>query len=75
MGRSERDDYRARARALGAQVQFHYLDVPIEELWRRIDVRNQQLTVGDVPITRAQLEEYWAIFDPQRPTPEELASS
>lgn len=74
-GLSERDDYRARAAALGARVQLHYLDAPIDELWRRIDARNKKLTVGDVPISRAQLEEYWGIFDPQRPTPEELALS
>ncbi len=74
-GRSERDDYRARAAALGARVQLHYLDAPIDELWRRIDARNKKLKAGDVPISRAQLEEYWSIFDPQRPTPEELALS
>ncbi|AWN23616.1 hypothetical protein DKM44_10555 [Deinococcus irradiatisoli] len=71
-GRSERDDYRARAAALGARVQFHYLDAPFEELWRRIDARNKAPLPGDVPITRAQLEEYWKIFDRQRPTPEEM---
>lgn len=74
-GRSERDDYRARAAALGARVQLHYLDAPLEELWRRIEARNKAPAPGDVPITRAQMEEYWGIFDPQRPTPEELALS
>ncbi|GGQ99266.1 AAA family ATPase [Deinococcus ruber] len=74
-GRSERDDYRARAAAVGARVQLHYLDASFDELWRRIDARNQALKTGEVPISRAQLEEYWSIFDPQRPTAEELALS
>src|SRR3712207_2038136 len=34
--RAEREEKRARARALGAQVELHYLDVPLDELWRRI---------------------------------------
>ena len=74
-GRSERDDYRARAAALGARVQMHYLDAPFEELWRRIEARNSAPRQGEVPITRAQLQDYWNIFDPQRPTPDELALS
>ncbi|HEX2863230.1 MAG TPA: AAA family ATPase [Deinococcales bacterium] len=72
-GRSERDDYRARGAALGARVRVHYLDAPFEELWRRIDARNRDPRPGDVvPITREQMQEYWGIFDPQRPTPDEL---
>ncbi|ULH15835.1 AAA family ATPase [Deinococcus sp. KNUC1210] len=74
-GRSERDDYRARAAAVGARVQLHYLDAPFDELWRRIEARNQALRAGEVPISRTQLEEYWSIFDPQRPTAEELESA
>jgi predicted kinase len=70
--RSERDDYRARAEALGAQVDFRFLDVPHEELWRRIEARNSHLGAGDVPITAEQLKQMLPKF--QRPTEEELAS-
>ena len=70
--RSEREDYRARAEALGARVDFRFLDVPHEELRRRVEARNGQLGLGDVPITAAELEEMLPRF--QRPTEEELAS-
>ncbi len=73
-GRSERGEYRARAEALGARVRLHFLDVPKAELWRRIEARNRALGAGEVPISRPQLEEYWDIFDSQRPTEEELNS-
>jgi len=33
---SERDEKRAAARALGVAVELHYLDVPFEELRRRL---------------------------------------
>jgi predicted kinase len=69
--RSEREDYRARAEALGARVDFRFLDVPHEELRRRIEARNGRLGPGDVPITLEQLEQMLPKF--QRPTEEELA--
>lgn len=71
-GYSEREDYSARATALGARVDFRFLDVPHAELMRRVEARNGRLGVGDVPISAAQLEEMIPRF--QRPTEEELAS-
>jgi len=71
-GRSERDDYRARAEALGADVRLHFLDAPYEELWRRVQERNQRLTPADAPISRAELDSFRRVFQP--PTAEELAS-
>jgi len=41
--RSERDDFRARAASLGADTKLYYLDVPLEELKRRIELRNSNL--------------------------------
>lgn len=70
--RSERDDYRARAEAVGARVEMYFLDVSHAELWRRIERRNQTLGPGDVPITEAQLNEMLTMF--QAPTVEELAT-
>ena len=37
--KAERDELRAVARSLGVGVELHYLDVPTEELWRRIEAR------------------------------------
>jgi len=34
--RTERDEMRSVARGLGVGVELHYLDVPSNELWRRM---------------------------------------
>lgn len=68
--RVEREEYRARAEALGARVDFRFLDVPEEELFRRLAARNLRAGPQDVPITAAQLREYLPRF--QRPTDDEL---
>src|SRR5690242_5394045 len=38
--REEREDYRSRAKQLGASSEVHFLDVPPEELLRRLLHRN-----------------------------------
>ena len=38
----ERDEMRGAARGLGVRIELHYLDVPTEELWRRIEARNSE---------------------------------
>ena len=68
--RQERDLFRARGEALGARVELHFLDVPGDELWRRLDARNRDLPPGTFPITRAELDEWTGWF--QAPTAEEL---
>src|SRR4051794_12059859 len=37
--RIERDEMRTVARELGVGVELHYLEVPTDELWRRIQAR------------------------------------
>lgn len=69
--RVERDEFRTAARDLGVGVELHYLDVPLEELWRRIDARNSAPPWATEPITRAHLDEWHAAF--QRPDAAELA--
>ncbi len=70
--RVEREEYRARAEALGARVDFRFLDVPEEELFRRMAARNRWADPNDVPITAEQLAEYLPRF--QRPAEDELAT-
>src|SRR5262245_46710323 len=41
--RGERDDFRARGEALGARVEICFLDVPREELFSRLALRNAAL--------------------------------
>jgi predicted kinase len=69
--RVERDDMRIVARGLGVGVELHYLEVPIDELWQRIEVRNTKPPWEHEPIGRAHLDEWLAIF--QAPDPFELA--
>jgi predicted kinase len=58
--REERDELRRSARALGVAVELHYLEAPVEELWRRLQLRNDQTRPGAVPIKREDLQR-WAL--------------
>ena len=40
--RIERDQMRSVARGLGVGVELHFLDVPVHELWRRIEARSSE---------------------------------
>lgn len=60
--RAEREVVLREGRALGASVELRFLDVPFEELVRRLEVRNDQ--PGMVSITRSMLEHYTTLFEP-----------
>jgi len=66
-GRSERDALRLGARAVGAAVELHYLSVPADVLFERIQRRGLEKP----PIERDALNRWAEIF--QEPTPEEMA--
>jgi predicted kinase len=68
--RAERDEMRTAARRIGVGVELHYLDVPVDELWRRIDARNADPPWDEHPISRAHLDSWLAVF--QAPEPDEL---
>jgi predicted kinase len=63
-GRAERDEKRLGARALGAAVELHHLDAPLEELIERAERRNASGEWTAAPITRAHFEERAASFQP-----------
>jgi predicted kinase len=69
--REEREDYRARAQQLGASSEIHFLDVPEEELLRRLAHRNAQPSPGAFYIPAAMMHPWIAFF--QKPAPDELA--
>jgi predicted kinase len=69
--RLERDEMRSAARGLGVSVELHFLDVPTDELWRRIEARNSQPPWDSYPICRADLDGWLTIF--QAPDAGELA--
>lgn len=68
--RGEREDFRARAAALGANSELFFLDVPTDELLTRLTVRNANLPPGTFAVTREQLL-LWATWL-ERPLTEEL---
>lgn len=65
--REEREDFVSRAREIGAETEICFLDVPIEELRRRVRARNE---AGSVRIEMEQLESYAELFE--SPAREEL---
>ena len=69
--RVERDEMRSTARGLGVAVELHYLDVPTDELWRRIRARNLKPPWDSYPIRRDHLDEWLGAF--QAPDAAELA--
>ncbi len=72
-GRSERDVLRDGARALGARVEVHFLDLPMEELVARLAERTGFWGGG----SPEEVKEVLARFDSgfQRPTEDELFDS
>jgi predicted kinase len=66
--RSEREEKREMARSHGAAVELRFLDVPYDELVRRVLDRHAN---GGLAITESHMEQYRASFQP--PTDEELS--
>lgn len=68
--REERDDFRSRAACLGVGFKLHYMDVPRDELYRRLEHRNKNLPADSFKIPRSEMDEYITMFEP--PAEEEL---
>lgn len=69
--RAEREGLRTEAAARGAQVRLHYLDVPIDELKRRLAIRNECGAADSFEVSPADLDRWQAVFEP--PDPDELS--
>lgn len=69
--RIERDEMRCAARGLGVGVELHYLDRPVDVLWRRIEARNSKPPWASYPIHRADFDGWLRVF--QAPDAAELA--
>jgi predicted kinase len=68
--REEREDYRSRAKHLGASSEVHYLDVSEDELLRRLEERNSRPLQESFLISEEAMRPWIAFF--QKPTPDEL---
>lgn len=66
--REERDNLRALGRSLGAAVELRFLDVPYDELVRRVVERTAS---GGIPITADHMAQYRAAFE--APTEDEVS--
>lgn len=62
--RAERQHYRRRGLELGAEVRVVFLDVPLEELHRRVARRNLDLPQGTFAIAPEELDEWAGSFEP-----------
>ncbi|WP_233254344.1 AAA family ATPase [Salipaludibacillus keqinensis] len=69
-GRSQRDEFRFRAKELGADFKIHFVDISEEVLFKRLETRNIQKPDGTFFIPKAKLKEWVQIFEP--PSSEEL---
>lgn len=70
--KSERDEFRQKAHAIGANFKIHYMDCPLETIWERLNRRNHSSADGFY-ISKASLEKWSTLFEP--PTKEELDQS
>jgi len=68
--REEREDFRLRAKQLGASSEIHFLDVPEDELMKRLEERNSQPSQESFYITAEMIKPWIEFF--QKPMPDEL---
>jgi len=72
--RAERDLYRQKAKEMNADFKIHYMDVPVNELYKRLEKQNKKspskVTDGSCPLSREELDRYISSFQP--PSAEEL---
>lgn len=62
--KEERTTYRTEAENLGAHVVLHYLEVSVDELWRRLSKRNENLPPGTFIVTQEELTLWASWFEP-----------
>lgn len=70
--RSERDALRLAARDLGVGVELHFLEVPLAELWQRVEARNAAPPWDVEPIGHDVLEHWFTAFEAPDATELEL---
>ncbi len=61
--RAERDALRDGVHALGGRIELRFLDVPVDELWRRLDLRNRRPGPAWTVIDRDSLLAWYDAFE------------
>lgn len=62
--RAEREDFRTRAQNLGARVELCYLNVPMEELLSRSNIRNTSTPEHTFHVNEEHLRLWADLFEP-----------
>ena len=62
--RAERESYCRRAGELGVDVKIHYMDVPLNTLYKRLAKRNEKAPAGTIKISKDDMDRYVSIFQP-----------
>ena len=68
--KAEREKNRIRAKEIGVNFKIHYMDVPVNELYKRLEKRNNETAAGALIISKEEMDKYVSIFQP--PDMEEL---
>ncbi|MDR2807465.1 MAG: ATP-binding protein [Spirochaetaceae bacterium] len=63
-GKAERIYFRNKAKELGVNFTIHYMDIPKEELYKRLEERNKELPEGVFTIPKEEMDKYIKIFQP-----------
>jgi predicted kinase len=71
--KSEREEFRARAHQLGANVRIHFTDASEEVLLARLATRNAERPEGTFNIPQSELKAWIGLFEP--PSKDELEAS
>jgi predicted kinase len=69
--KQERKYFRKEAEKLGANVRLIYLNIELDELWKRLEKRNSSLPLGSFHVKKEELMEWVQFFEV--PTPDEFA--
>lgn len=70
--RHERTEKLADGKKSGAIVEIHVFDLSFDEIWARLQERNNNLPHGAVEISEDSLKRAWGLFE--KPNQEELSS-
>jgi predicted kinase len=63
-GKEERMHLKNKAKELGVNFKVHFMDVPKEELYKRLDKRNNEIPAGTFEIPKEKMDEYMEMFQP-----------
>ncbi|MBP3389665.1 MAG: ATP-binding protein [Clostridia bacterium] len=72
--KEERDAFRKKAHNVGAGFKIHFMNTPVEEIWARLEKRNNMAGQNGVFYVKKEELEVWSSMF-QKPTEEELEQS